>query len=1208
MKYIRYKVIVPLVVLLISVLSAGAQPLWHDTSMSLHYRPAGNDFVKVIGTKKFNRALYGGNTAFRVEAGDLPEFAMYMPGMGGNFRLALLRDGRERWLTAADDIQTVYRPGSMIYTIKDPILGNGSIVLTVLALYESEGMILKASCNNIPAGTNLLAVYGGASGKKFSRNGDIGADPESSFYLLPEYCKGNRYEYRQNIFTLHYAYNQSKQTETATISGVFPKEMKLRISNALQTTPIGLDTAATAIDYPVLTGRMKLPGNSDLYFLLQNPASVNKPVAGSLPVVFSAADATRRQLAERVQVQTPDSFINTLGGALAIAADAIWEDPSYLHGAVAWRMRLNAWRGAYVADPLSWHDRAIRHFDSYALSQVTSPAAGPVVPDTARNFARQLEQMGTALFSSGYISRNPGGDQRPHHYDMNLVFIDQLLNHFNWSGDTGYVRKLWPLLKRHLAWEKRNFDTDGDGLYDAYACIWASDALQYSGGGVMHASAYNYRANRSAAALARLLGEEAGSYEQEADKISKAIHTKLWSSTSGLYAEYKDMLGNQLLHLQPGAWTVYHTLDAQLADPFKAWQMLQYAAHELPRIPVVAKGLQQKDLYLTSTTNWQPYTWSVNNVALAENLHLSLAYWQGGNKSEAFRLWKSAIIESMYLSSSPGGFEQLSFYDAVRGELYRDFADPIGMAGRSLVEGLFGILPDALNDTLLIRPGFPAAWGHAAIKTPDIIFDYKEDNRISNYHIVPSFRKPLYLKLEIAARASAIDVVLVNGKPASWQILAQVGGPLLQIQAGKQDRYDITVKWKGASLEQIETQDTIAGNDPFTFRTRQATILSFNDPQEVLQQVSIKDNVLQGQVKGAAGNRTLFVKLQQDTMSWWQPLALNVCAAMDFQSDNANSPQSLKIISHSNKEQRGQFIINPGKGQFAQTVTIPPHGTINLNTTGQQWVFGNNTIRFHSADGSATDQAVYSSLHGKGEATILNLNALYNDKVTHIFRHRYFSPRPASPTLQLPLQGIGNWCYPLVQPVITDTGLRSKAGAANQLSINGIPFNTPSDTTRNNILFVSQWDLFKPQATISLKGKGSHLYVLMTGTTNHMQSQMINGTVTVDYADGTQAILELKNPETWWPIEQDYYEDGYAFQLKKPVPPRIHLKDGSVHYGIDERQTYTTLKGFSNRMIEGGAATLLDLPLDNRKPLKSMTITAIANDVIIGLMSATIIR
>jgi hypothetical protein len=51
---------------------------------TLRYRPEGEDFTIVNGTRRFNRALYGTNTAFRVETGDLPEFALYMPGMGGN--------------------------------------------------------------------------------------------------------------------------------------------------------------------------------------------------------------------------------------------------------------------------------------------------------------------------------------------------------------------------------------------------------------------------------------------------------------------------------------------------------------------------------------------------------------------------------------------------------------------------------------------------------------------------------------------------------------------------------------------------------------------------------------------------------------------------------------------------------------------------------------------------------------------------------------------------------------------------------------------------------------------------------------------------------------------------------------------------------------------------------------------------------------------
>ncbi len=118
---------------------------------------------------------------------------------------------------------------------------------------------------------------------------------------------------------------------------------------------------------------------------------------------------------------------------------------------------------------------------------------------------------------------------------------------------------------------------------------------------------------------------------------------------------------------------------------------------------------------------------------MAENLNTALAYWQGNRSEEAYRLWRSAIIESMYMSASPGGFEQLSFYDAIRGEFYRDFADPIGMAGRTLVEGLFGIQPDALHDTLTIHPGFPAEWNYASLQTPDISFDFKRNGNTDTY-------------------------------------------------------------------------------------------------------------------------------------------------------------------------------------------------------------------------------------------------------------------------------------------------------------------------------------------------------------------------------------------------------------------------------------------------------------------------------------------
>jgi Domain of unknown function (DUF4450) len=146
---------------------------WHGIERTVRYQPDGTDFVITNGNRRFTRALYGTNTAFRVEAGDLPEFALYMPGMGGNCKFGLIVGDSSKWLIQAKKITARYRPGSMIYDIEDNLFGKGSLHIEVLALADAEGMIIKASFQNVPAAVQLVWAYGGASGKKFSRDGDF---------------------------------------------------------------------------------------------------------------------------------------------------------------------------------------------------------------------------------------------------------------------------------------------------------------------------------------------------------------------------------------------------------------------------------------------------------------------------------------------------------------------------------------------------------------------------------------------------------------------------------------------------------------------------------------------------------------------------------------------------------------------------------------------------------------------------------------------------------------------------------------------------------------------------------------------------------------------------------------------------------------------------------------------------------------------------
>ncbi len=1076
---------------------------------SLRYTPDGQDFVIVNGKNKFNRALYGTNTGFRVETGDVPEFALYLPRMGGNLSFSIGNKQKTIALNDAAHIESRYRAGSRIYNITDSLLGKGRICLTALAMSQAEGIILKVETFGIPNKTLLSWKFGGASDTRFSREGDLGVDPIDCFELKPEYCKGNIYTLNKNSFSLTFGAKQDKK-----LVGIFPTKATLSIDPSL----------------PVLLGKMNLSGNTTFYLSIKIPENSETVSYSSLPSIFGKSEADRAALASRIKINTPDPYLNTLGGTLAVAADGIWSGETWLHGAVGWRMPLSGWRAAYTGDVLGWHDRARKHFDAYASSQVTAvPATRPhPTQDTALNLARAEKSWGTQMYSNGYICRNPYENNKMHHYDMNLCYIDELLWHLNWTGDLEYAKEIWPVLTSSLAWEKCNYDPDNDGLYDAYCCIWASDALYYNSGAVTHSSAYNYRANKMAAEIAMKIGQDPKPYAKEAEKILKALNARLWISGKGHWAEYQDFMGEKKVHESAAVWTIYHAIDSEIQDAFQGYQATRYLDTEIPHIPVVAKGLKDEGYATISTSNWLPYSWSINNVVFAEVAHTALSYWQVGRNEEGFNLLKSSILDGMYLGASPGNVGQISYYDAARGESYRDFGDPIGTTSRAVVEGLFGIIPDAMNGQLILRPGFPQSWDHASISTPDIKFNFKRSGKTDTYIVQPHFEKPLTIKLQLKACSDSVTSLTLNGKSIEWKLAEAANGyPLIEIITS--DSGKIEIIWGGKKLANQYTEIISRQNTPFEFRS-DAQIMDLTDPQNVLSKPVLKTNTITGTVVGATGHRTLFARLAQGQMKWWQPINIEI---------------EQKMIKK---------------------------------------------------------MAAFSNVNA-ANCELVKIDQFFNDSVTNIFKNKYLSPRSPYTTLQIPTQGIGEWCHPTTTATIDDAGIRNKAQNNVMQTKLGVPFRTPS--TGKNIVFTSHWDNFPRIINIPLSGSASHVYLLMAGTTNHMQTHFVNGRINVEYTDGSSDTLELINPENWCPIEQDYFENGLAFRLNAPRPYRLHLKTGLVSNDLEKD---LKIDGVYGRKIDGGAALLLDMPLNNTKILRKISLETVANDVIIGLMSVTLQR
>lgn len=720
-----------------------------QTMREQHYKPQGESVYTINGAARYNRALYGAHTGFRMECSDRPVFGIYLPGMGGHLALT----PRET------NCKATYTAGKMCYE-------QSGVLIEAQVMREGEDVALWRVENRSLRPQTIEVVFGGVSGKKFHRNGDLGVDDPTCFDLKAEYCATNRYRTKGDRVVVDYTFKKEQKAVTL----ILPLDV-YRIT-----------------DQPHLEGTMTLQPN-EVRYLAYFPSEAKKTSQKELQRLFERAEEQRAAIAESFSITTPDPYLQPIASALAIAADGIWSGRTWLHGAVGWRTEHLGWRGAYVGDAIGWHERARTHFRTYAANMVrdVEPIYDHPRQDSTLNLARAEKRWGTPMYSNGYICRRPGKREMSH-YDMNLVYIDALLRHIRATGDEAFMREIFPTIQLHLQWEKRNFDPDGDHLYDGYACIWASDALYYSGGKVTHSSAYNYFANREAARIAERIGADPAPYRAEAEAIYEAMHRELWDHEHHRWGEYRETRGHERIHTNPALWTLYHTIDSECMTPLELISAI--TQHPFSRIDTnihighIRGGY--RDL-IPATTNWQPYMWSINNVAIAEVMHTALAHFQAGHKEGAYYLLRNTALDNMYYGTSPLNFGQLSALDAARGECYRDFGDPIGVWARALTEGLFGIRPDLTGreQRVVIEPGMPDSWEYGGIRLPKISYRMERDSLTATYTLTHSY--PAETMVELIIEAKQLNGITINGKAATYEPIESTFSPKVKVRFAERE-------------------------------------------------------------------------------------------------------------------------------------------------------------------------------------------------------------------------------------------------------------------------------------------------------------------------------------------------------------------------------------------------------------------------------------
>ena len=201
----------------------------------------------------------------------------------------------------------------------------------------------------------------------------------------------------------------------------------------------------------------------------------------------------------------------------------------------------------------------------------------------------------------------------------------------------------------------------------------------------------------------------------------------------------------------------------------------------------------------------------------------------------------------------------------------------------------------------------------------------------------------------------------------------------------------------------------------------------------------------------------------------------------------------------------------------------------------------------------------------------IDLTPYFNASLTEIHQQEFRSPRPQGYSIGMRLNGRYAWewnHYGHNALNVDDSGLRTCGGEF--VTASGLRFATPASGP--NALTVSVWDNFPTSASIPLSGSAAELDVLLCGTTNAMQSYVVNGRLKVVYADGSEETAELVPPENF----DDFLIA--AFQTRNET---VYFSDGT--HGLVQK-----------------------IPLDPGKKLLRFEVEAVANEVIVDILALTL--
>jgi hypothetical protein len=641
-------------------------------------------------------------------------------------------DGKPRWMHEMDGTTTTFWPGYTQYLVK----GEGwTATITATPTLRSHGMVCRVEFDQPTAlGWRFGGIWwseGETNANRAEISGNVARFTEAN---LPKGLVIAGWDGDGEGKTVAGQYGQEAELSSRTPKQVYHIVAVWGVTEhdreRAEKTMARLDTPNSAA-WPEARDRLKREWFDAAIGRALEPerhfAEVMATPAAALKETMDWWDARRQEF----QVKTPDAQLNALANWNRCISEYHRRGPGLVLGVAYWTMYSHistGWKGKQWGGDHAAMDDCLRLYGAFQ------------------------QDNGFVQWVSPSLQAFNAENNTPY-------WVDQVWWQYAWTGDKQFVRDMWPMVRKAVAWMRASNDPDGDGLFRDWYEYWNCDS---NGKGPKAAAptAMAWAMMDRAAKMAAVVGD--GDAEREyrtlADKTKAAVMRELWREDQG----HLGSIGwDDIWRGHPQTWEEYLAINVGLLDAEQGRRAMRWLAAHYGFEP-------QPGVHLLACSDWYPIRWSCQWVPTGDTCLAVLA----GMKSGDAALWwpyLKTVVGSAFKSEFPGMNMGISNYGAGGGD--REDVDSDDPPNHVIVRGLFGIEPALHEGRIDICPAFPAEWTTASITTPDVSYEYRRVGGKATFRI----RTPKPVVKRVRANLSGPEAVTRSEKDST--VTVAVGKP-----------------------------------------------------------------------------------------------------------------------------------------------------------------------------------------------------------------------------------------------------------------------------------------------------------------------------------------------------------------------------------------------------------------------------------------------